>query len=55
MFPEKHRAPYNGCKNVQYVSMGIAPRVSAEEKEEWDAASNVRKAEKKLPAGLLLL
>ena len=45
---------YVGCKNVQYVRMGNAPRVSAEENER-DTAATAKDAEKKFSTDLSLI
>ena len=52
--PAINWAQYVGCKNVQYVRMGNAPKVSAEEND-WDTAATVREAEKKFSTDLALL
>ena len=41
-------AKYVGVKNVQYIKMGHAPRVNAEEANDWDLANAVRETEKRL-------
>ena len=42
--PAINWSQYTGCKNVQYIRMVNAPKVSAE--ENWDTAQTVRDVEK---------
>ena len=40
--PAMNSAKYVGVKNVQYIKMGHAPRVNAEEPNNWDLGNAVR-------------
>ena len=44
-----------GVKSVQYIKMGHAPKVDAEEPNNWDLENAARQTEKQLATGLQLL
>ena len=53
--PAINWARYVGVRSVQYVKMGHAPRVMAQEVNNWDLEQAVRETEKNFPADLQLL
>ena len=53
--PAINWARYVGVKSVQYVKMGHAPRVAAEERNEWNLEHTVRETEKNFSTDLQLL
>ena len=46
---------YVGVKSVQYIKMGHAPKVNAEEPNNWDLSNAVRETEKQFATNLQLL
>ena len=53
--PAKNWACYVGVKSVQYVKMGQAPKVLAQEVNNWDLEQVVREIEKHFSTDLQLL
>ena len=53
--PAINWARYVGVKSVEYVKMGHAPRISAEEKNDWNLEQAVRETEKNFSTDLQLL
>ena len=53
--PAINWAKYVGVKSVQYIKMGHAPRVDAEEQNNWDLGNAVRETEKNFSTDLQLL
>ena len=53
--PAINWAPYVGVKSVQYVKMGHAPKIAAEEQNDWNLEQAVRETEKNLSTDLQLL
>ena len=53
--PAWNRAKYVGVKSVQYVKMGHAPKVAAQEENNWDLEQAVRETEKNFSTDLQLL
>ena len=53
--PAINWAKYIGVKSVQYIKMGHAPKVDAEEQNNWELGKAVREAEKNFSTDLQLL
>ena len=53
--PAINWARYVGVKSVQYVKMGQAPRIEAEEQNDWNLEQAVRETEKEFSTDLQLL
>ena len=53
--PAINWARYVGVKSVQYVKMGHAPKITAEEQNNWDLEQAVRETEKNFSTDLQLL
>ena len=53
--PAMNWARYVGVKSVQYVKMGHAPKIIAEEEKNWDLEQAVRETEKNFSTDLQLL
>ena len=53
--PAINWARYVGVKSVQYVKMGHAPRIAAEEQTDWNLEQAVRETEKNFSTDLQLL
>ena len=53
--PASNWARYIGVKSVQYVKMGLAPRLAAQEENNWDLEQPVREAKKIVSTDLQLL
>ena len=53
--PARYWARYVGVKSVQYVKMGHAPKIAAQEENNWDLAQAVRETERHFSTDLQLL
>ena len=53
--PAINWARYVGVKSVQYVKMGHAPKIAAEEQNDWNLEQAVRETEKNFSTDLQLL
>ena len=53
--PAVNWAKYVGVKTVQYIKMGQAPKVDAEEPNDWDLGNALRETEKQFSTDLQLL
>ena len=53
--PAINWAQYVGVKSVQYVKMGHAPKIAAQEENNWDLAQAVRETERNFSTNLQLL
>ena len=53
--PAINWARYVGVKSVQYVKWGHAPRIAAEEQNDWNLEQAVRETEKNFSTGLQLI
>ena len=53
--PQSNGPKYVGVKSVQYLKMGHAPRLTAEEPNDWDLGNAVRESMKNFSTDLLLL
>ena len=53
--PDINWAKYAGCKSIQYIKIGHAPKINAEESGDYDQAQTARDVEKKFSTDLKLL